>query len=74
MRRVAFSASRDAVARLEAEAARRGVSIDELLAEAVEEKAAAIRASRHARVGLGRSRDGRSAAQLTASPVAEPPA
>jgi hypothetical protein len=74
MRRTTVSADNDALETLEAEAKRRGVSLSALLAEAVDDKAASIRAARRPRVGLGRSRDGRSAAELTAEPVAEPPA
>ena len=74
MKRTTVTADHDALGTLEAEAKRRGVSLSALLAEAVDEKAASIRASRRPRVGLGRSRDGRSAAELTAEPVAEPPA
>jgi hypothetical protein len=74
MRRTTVTADDEALATLRAEAERRGVSLTALLAEAVEEKAATIRAARRPRVALGRSRDGGSAAELTAEPVAEPPA
>jgi hypothetical protein len=74
MRRTTVAADRDALDTLEAEARRRGVSLSAVLAEAVEDKAASIRAARRPRIGLGRSTDGRSAAELTAEPVAEPPA
>jgi hypothetical protein len=74
MRRTTVTADREALETLTAEARRRGVSLTVILGEAVEEKAASIRAARRPRVGLGRSSDGRSAAQLTAEPVAEPPA
>jgi hypothetical protein len=74
VRRTTVAADRRALATLEAEARRRGVPLTALLAEAVEEKAASIRAARRPRVALGRSRDGRSAAEVTAEPVAEPPA
>ena len=74
MRRTTVSADQDALATLEAEARRRGVSLTALLAEAVDEKAALIRSARRPRVGLGRSTDGKSAAELTGEPVAEPPA
>ena len=74
MRRTTVSADHEALDTLEAEARRRGVSLSALLAEAVDEKAESIRAARRPRVGVGRSRDGRSAAELTAEPVAEPPA
>lgn len=57
---------------LEAEAQRRGVPLATLLREAVEEKARSLRA-RRPRVGVARSTDGRSAAEVTAEPVAEPP-
>ena len=74
MRRTTVSADHEALDTLEAEARRRDVSLSTLLAEAVADKAASIRAARRPRVGLGRSADGRSAAELTAEPVAEPPA
>jgi hypothetical protein len=73
MRRTTVAADHDALETLKAEARRRGVSLTVLLGEAVEEKAANIRAARRPRVGLGRSTDGRSAAELTAEPIAEPP-
>jgi hypothetical protein len=59
---------------LAAEAERRGVALTVLLAEAVAEKAAALRAERRPRFGVARSSDGRSAAEVTAEPIAEPPA
>jgi Ribbon-helix-helix protein, copG family len=74
MRRTTVTADHDSLDTLEAEAKRRGVSLSAVLAEAVDDKAASIRAARRPRVALGRSRDGRSAAELTAEPVAEPPA
>jgi predicted DNA-binding ribbon-helix-helix protein len=74
MRRTTVTADHEALDTLEAEARRRGVSLTMLLAEAVEEKAAGIRSARRPRVGIGHSTDGRSAAKLTAEPVAEPPA
>jgi hypothetical protein len=73
LKRTTVTAPRASLATLEAEAARRGVSLATLLAEAVEDKAAAIRGGRRPRVGLGRSHDGRSAAEVTAEPVARPP-
>jgi hypothetical protein len=57
---------------LRAEASRRGLSLSEVLAEAVAEKAGAIRRRRRPRTGIGRSGDGRSAAELTGEPVATP--
>ena len=74
MRRTTVAADREALDTLEAEARRRGVSLTTILAEAVEDKAAAIRTARRPRVGLGRSTDGRSAAEVTSEPIAEPPA
>jgi len=74
MRRTTVAADRQALDTLEAEARRRGISLTVILAEAVEDKAESIRSARRPRVGLGRSTDGRSAAELTADPVAEPPA
>jgi hypothetical protein len=74
MRRTTVSADSRALETLEAEARRRGVSLSALLAEAVDDKADAIRASRRPRLGIGRSHDGLSAAEVTALPVAEPPA
>ena len=74
MRRTTVAADHDALDTLEAEARRRGVSLSSILSEAVEDKAASIRAARRPRVALGRSTDGRSAAVVTAEPIAEPPA
>jgi hypothetical protein len=73
-RRTTVNADSEALATLEAEARRRGESLSAVLAEAVEEKAVAIRRVRKPRLGLGRSSDGRSAAETTAEPVARPPA
>ncbi len=72
-RRTTVTASRAALSTLEAEARRRGVALTTLLAEAVEEKAASLRTSRRPQVGLGRSTDGRRAADVTAEPIARPP-
>lgn len=72
-RRTTVSADIEALATLEAEARRRGESLNSLLAEAVEEKAIAIRKVRRPRLGIGRSSDGRSAAGTTGTPVARPP-
>jgi hypothetical protein len=73
-RRTTVSASVEALSTLEAEARRRGDSLSAVLAEAVEDKATAIRRGHRPRLGLGRSSDGRSAAETTAEPVARPPA
>jgi hypothetical protein len=72
-RRTTVSAPSEALDTLEAEARRRGVSLTTVLAEAVSEKAAALRAARRPRLGLGASTDGRSAAELAGEPVAHPP-
>ena len=74
LKRTTVAASREALATLEAEARRRSVPLTAVLAEAVEEKAASLRSGRPPRVGIGRSRDGRSAAALTGEPIARPPA
>lgn len=73
MRRTTVTADRDDLDTLSVEAARREVSLTTLLAEAVAEKASAIRARRRPRFGVARSTDGRSAAEVTAEPIAEPP-
>lgn len=73
LRRTTVSAPPAALRTLEAEARRRGVPLASLLREAVEEKARALRTARRPRVGVARSADGRSAAELTAEPVAEEP-
>jgi hypothetical protein len=73
LRRTTVAAKRSSLDTLEAEARRRGVALTAVLAEAVDEKAAMLHASRRPRLGLGRSTDGLSAAELTAEPVAEPP-
>lgn len=73
VRRTTITASRENLDTLAAEAMRRGVPLTVVVAEAVAEKAADIRASRKPRFGVARSTDGRSAAEVTAEPVAEPP-
>jgi hypothetical protein len=73
-RRTTVNADVESLATLESEARRRGDSLSAVLAEAVEEKAIAIRRARQPRLGLGRSTDGRGAAETTAEPVAHPPA
>lgn len=72
-RRTTVSASSGVLATLEAEANRRGVSLATVLREAVEEKARSLRAARRPRTGVARSSDGRSAAEVTAEPIAEAP-
>lgn len=73
IRRTTVAASEQSLRTLEAEAARRSISLSAVLAEAVDEKALAIRQRRRPRVGLGRSTDGLQAANLTGEPVARPP-
>jgi hypothetical protein len=73
LRRTTVAAKRASLDTLEAEARRRGVALTAVLAEAVDEKAAALHSARRPRLGLGRSTDGRSAAEVTAEPVAELP-
>jgi len=73
LRRTTVSAPQATIRTLEAEAQRRRVSLATLLREAVEEKAQELRTRRRPRVGVARSTDGRSAAEVTAEPVAEEP-
>ncbi len=73
LRRTTVSAPQTAIRTLEGEAERRGVPLAALLREAVEEKARALRGARRPRVGVARSSDGRSAAEVTAEPVSEEP-
>ena len=73
LRRTTVSAPQDALRTLEAEAQRRRVPLATLLREAVEDKAMEIRTRRRPRVGVARSTDSRSAAEVTAEPVAEEP-
>jgi len=72
-RRTTVTAGSESLATLEAEAARRNVSLSQILAKAVDYKARAIRAGRRPSVGVARSEDGRSAAEVTIEPVARPP-
>lgn len=73
LQRTTVTAPAEALRTLQAEADRRSVSLASVLREAVEEKATALRISRKPRVALGRSTDGRSAAEVTADPVARDP-
>jgi hypothetical protein len=43
------------------------------MAEAIDEKARSLHVSRRPRLGIARSTDGLSAAELTSKPVAHPP-
>jgi hypothetical protein len=49
------------------------VTLTAVLAEAIDEKAETLHVSRRPRLGIARSTDGLSAAELTAEPVAHPP-
>ena len=73
MRRTTITAREESLATLEGEARRRSVPLSAIVAEAIDEKAVAIRGRRRPRLGIGRSTDGLSAAELTGEPVAEPP-
>lgn len=72
-RRTTVSAASSDLATLQREADRRGVALTALLGEAVAEKASALRRRRRPHTGIGRSADGRAAAEVTAEPVAEQP-
>jgi hypothetical protein len=72
-RRTTVSANPEDLATLENEARRRGSSLSSVLAEAVEEKAIAIKRGHRPRLGLGRSTDGASAAKIATEPIARPP-
>ena len=73
-RRTTVSAPTEDLDTLEREAARRGVPLTALLAEAVTEKAQALRRGRpKPRLGLWRSTDGIDAATLATEPAAHPP-
>jgi hypothetical protein len=72
-RRTTVNADAEALTTLEGEARRRGASLSAVLAEAVEEKAIAIKRTHRPRLGLGRSSDGKSAAETAIEPVAHPP-
>lgn len=71
--RTTVTAERSDLDTLRAEAARRGLPLSAVLAEAVTEKAESIRKRRRPQVGVARSRDGRTAAALTSEPVARSP-
>jgi hypothetical protein len=69
-RRTTVTAPEEALRTLEAEARLRSVPLNAVLLEAVLEKAQALRTQRRPRVGVARSVDGGSAAELTAEPIA----
>jgi hypothetical protein len=72
-RRTTVTAVEESLRTLEAEAQRRSVSLSTVMAEAIDEKAQAIRRQRQPRVGVGRSSDGRGAAEVATEPVAREP-
>ena len=63
----------DALATLGFEAKRRSVPLAELLREAIDDKVLTLRTARRPRVGVARSSDGRSAADMTGDPAADDP-
>lgn len=71
--RTTVTADKRALDTLKSEARRRSVPLTVVLQEAVEEKAEALRRSRRPRVGIGRSDDGRAAAEVASEPIARPP-
>lgn len=73
VRRTTIAAKRSSLDTLEAEARRRGIALTAVLAEAIDEKASALHVARRPRLGIARSTDGRSAAEVTAQPIAQPP-
>jgi hypothetical protein len=72
MRRTTVTAPAESLATLEAEADRRGVSLTAVIAEAIDEKAEALRVRRRPRVGIAAS-NGRSpgAANAVYEPIDE---
>lgn len=72
-RRTTVMLDEDVLATLGFEAKRRNVSIAELVREAVDAKVGGLRAERRPRVGVARSTDGRSAADVAAEPIADAP-
>ena len=70
-RRTTVLVDEDALATLGFEAKRRSVPLAELLREAIDDKVLTLRTDRRPRVGVARSSDGRSAADLTGDPVAD---
>jgi hypothetical protein len=73
IRRTTVAARRASLDTLEAEARRRGVSLSTVMAEAIDEKAKTLHVSRRPRLGVARSSDGRSAAELSGEPIAHQP-
>jgi hypothetical protein len=63
----------EVLATLGFEAKRRNVSVAELVREAVDARVAALRLDRRPRVGVARSTDGLTAAEVASEPIAEAP-
>lgn len=72
-RRTTVLVDEDALATLGFEAKRRSVPLAELLREAIDDKVLTLRTARRPRLGVARSSDGRSAADMTGDPVAHDP-
>ena len=72
-RRTAVLVDEGALATLGFEAKRRSVPLAEVLREAIDDKVVSLRTTRRPRVGVARSSDGRSAADVTGEPVADEP-
>ncbi|MCI0581395.1 MAG: ribbon-helix-helix protein, CopG family [Chloroflexi bacterium] len=73
LRRTTVTAEDATLRTLQAEAERRRVSLASLLREAIEDKARDLRRRRRPQVGVARSTDGRTAADVTAEPIADEP-
>jgi hypothetical protein len=73
MQRTTVTADEADLETLRAEAKRRGVSLSTVLAETVAEKARALRRRRRPQVGVARSTDDRSVADVASTPIARPP-
>lgn len=72
-RRTTVTADEGDLATLEAEARRRGLPLAKLMREAVHDQAVELQSRRRPRLGVAASGDGRSAAEVTADPVAHSP-
>ena len=72
-RRTTVLVDEDALATLGFEAKRRSVPLAELLREAIDDMVLTLRTDRRPRVGVARSSDGRSAADMTGDSVADDP-
>ena len=68
-RRMSIVLDQETLATLTLEAQRRQVSVAQLVREAIETMAAGLQGHPRPRVGVARSSDGRSAAEVTAEPT-----